>query len=218
MPSTRIAFRPSHSRSRPSVEPTSSAGQLPHALEPVADRVPVGEQPLGGAGDVAVRVQEGLERAHQLGLVLLVVGRRAARPSRRRSPAARSGPRSSPAAAAGRRRSPRRSARPARAPRRRSPRAAPRRPRGAGRPGRSAWRLRATVSAKPGRPASSSRRTAAATRRAGAASAPGTRITSSRSPAARVLVRPLARGATSRPRQRSERAALDRARAALGDA
>ena len=112
-------------------------GQLLHALEPVADRVAVGEEALGGPRDVAVGVEERLERADQLGLVLLVVARRAARPSRRRSRAARPGPRSSRAAAGGRRRSPRRRAPRGRAPRRRWRRAAPRRRRGGGRPDRS---------------------------------------------------------------------------------
>ena len=63
MPSTRMAFRPRPRRSRPSVELTSSPVQLAHPLEPVADRVAVGEEPPGGLGDVAVGVQEGLERA-----------------------------------------------------------------------------------------------------------------------------------------------------------
>ena len=111
-------------------------GQLLHALQAVADRVAVGEELLGGPGDVAVGVQEGLERPDQLGLVLLVVGPRAGRRSRRRSPGARAGPRSSPAAAAGRRRSPRTRARAGRAPPPRWRRAGPRRPLGAGRPGR----------------------------------------------------------------------------------
>ncbi len=48
--------------------------QLAHALQAVVDGVAMGEQPLGGAGDVAVGLQEGLQGAHQLGLVLLVVG------------------------------------------------------------------------------------------------------------------------------------------------
>ena len=48
-------------------------GQLAHPLEPVADRVAMGEEAFGRASDVAVGVEEGFERAHQLGLVLLVV-------------------------------------------------------------------------------------------------------------------------------------------------
>ena len=74
MPSTRIAFRPRPSFSRPSVEATSRPREVAHALEPVADRVAVGVQPRGGAGDVAVGVEERLERLHEVGLVLLVVG------------------------------------------------------------------------------------------------------------------------------------------------
>src|SRR6202167_1887222 len=50
------------------------ARELAHALEPVVDRVAVREQSLCGAGDVAVRLEKGLERAHEIGLVLLVVG------------------------------------------------------------------------------------------------------------------------------------------------
>ena len=50
------------------------AGEVAHALEPVADRVAVREEPRGGAGDVAVGVEERLERLHEVGLVLLVVG------------------------------------------------------------------------------------------------------------------------------------------------
>ena len=49
--------------------------QLLHPLEPVADRVAVGEQLVGGRGHVAVVVEVGLDRLHQVGLVLLVVGR-----------------------------------------------------------------------------------------------------------------------------------------------
>ena len=49
-------------------------GQVLHALEPVADRVAVRVEPGGGAGDVAVGVEERLERLHQVGLVLVVVG------------------------------------------------------------------------------------------------------------------------------------------------
>src|SRR5439155_494048 len=50
------------------------AGELAHALQAVVDGVAVGEQPLGGAGDVPVSLQEGLQRSDQIGLVLLVVG------------------------------------------------------------------------------------------------------------------------------------------------
>src|SRR5690242_19953610 len=50
------------------------AGQLPHALEPVADRVAVGERAGGGGVHVGVAFQEGGKRAEQVGLVLLVVG------------------------------------------------------------------------------------------------------------------------------------------------
>ena len=107
MPSTRIALRPSDEALAAVGRADVEAAQLAHALEAVADRVAVGEELLGGAGDVAVGVEERLERAHQLGLVLLVVGDAAARRSRRGSAAARPGPRSSRAAAAGRRRSPR---------------------------------------------------------------------------------------------------------------
>ena len=86
------------------------AAQLLGALQPVADRVPVGEQLLGRGGDVAVVVQVGLDRLHQVGLVLVVVGDQRLRRSPRRSARARRGPRSSPAAAGGRRRCPRRRA------------------------------------------------------------------------------------------------------------
>ena len=104
MPSTRIAFRPRPSRSRPSVEETSSPREVAHALEPVADRVAVGEQPLRGAGDVAV-ARRGRSRASARGRSRTGRRRRpAARPSPRRSAAARPGPRSWRAAAAGRRR------------------------------------------------------------------------------------------------------------------
>src|SRR5215204_7397020 len=48
-------------------------GEVAHALEPVADRVAVGVEPRGGAGDVAVALQERLERLHEVGLVLRVV-------------------------------------------------------------------------------------------------------------------------------------------------
>src|SRR4051812_18599383 len=68
-------------RLQPEAEPLAAvgggdveAGQLAYALEPVADRVPVREELLGSLGDVAVRLQERLERAHELGVVLLVVG------------------------------------------------------------------------------------------------------------------------------------------------
>ena len=50
------------------------AAELADALEPVADRVAVGEEGLGGRGDVAVVVEVGLDGGDQLGLVLLVVG------------------------------------------------------------------------------------------------------------------------------------------------
>ena len=74
MPSTRIAFRPRPSFSRPSVDDDVEPGEVAHALEPVAHGVAVREQALGGAGDVAVGVEERLERLHEVGLVLLVVG------------------------------------------------------------------------------------------------------------------------------------------------
>ncbi len=48
--------------------------ELLRPLQPVADRVAVREQLLGGGGNVAVVVEVGLDRLHQLGLVLLVVG------------------------------------------------------------------------------------------------------------------------------------------------
>src|SRR5215210_7558779 len=44
------------------------AGEVADALEPVAHRVPVREQPLRGPGHVAVAVEIGLERLDQLGL------------------------------------------------------------------------------------------------------------------------------------------------------
>ena len=69
-----MAFSPSESFSRPSVEPTSSPESSRHALEAVTDGVAMGEQPLGGSRHVAVRLQEGLDGLHELGLVLLVVG------------------------------------------------------------------------------------------------------------------------------------------------
>src|SRR5829696_8796076 len=49
------------------------AAELADALEAVADRVAVGEELFGGCGDVAVVAEVGLDRRHQLGLVLLVV-------------------------------------------------------------------------------------------------------------------------------------------------
>src|SRR5829696_10042144 len=48
-------------------------GQLAHALEPVADGVPVGEQALSRPRDAPVRVEIGLEREQERRLVLLVV-------------------------------------------------------------------------------------------------------------------------------------------------
>src|SRR2546421_3234752 len=50
------------------------AGELAYPLQAVVDRVAVREQPLRGTGDIAVGLQKGLERAHQIGLILLVVG------------------------------------------------------------------------------------------------------------------------------------------------
>jgi hypothetical protein len=50
------------------------AAELADALEPVADRMAMGEQGLGGRGDVAVVVEVGLDGGDELGLVLLVVG------------------------------------------------------------------------------------------------------------------------------------------------
>src|SRR5689334_24289557 len=50
------------------------AAQLLHALEPVADRVAVRVELLGGLRDVAVGLEERLERAYELGVVLPVVG------------------------------------------------------------------------------------------------------------------------------------------------
>ena len=74
IPSTRIALSPRPSFSRPSVEKMSSPQSSLHALEPVADRVAVGEQALGGRRDVAVVLQKGLDGDPEVGLVLLVVG------------------------------------------------------------------------------------------------------------------------------------------------
>src|SRR5947208_14950804 len=48
--------------------------QLLDPLEAIANGMAVREQLLRGAGDVAVRVEEGLERAHELRVVLGVVG------------------------------------------------------------------------------------------------------------------------------------------------
>ena len=111
MPSTRIAFRPRPSFSRPSVDDDVEPGQVAHALEPVADRVAVGEQPLRRCRR-RCRRRRGTSRASARGRSRTARRRRrAARPSRRRSAAARPGPRSSPAAAAGRRRCPRTRAR-----------------------------------------------------------------------------------------------------------
>ena len=50
------------------------AAELADALEAVADRVAVREEALGGAGDVAVGVEEGLDGRDEVGRVLLVVG------------------------------------------------------------------------------------------------------------------------------------------------
>ena len=74
MPSTRIALRP---RPRPLAavgRRDVEAAQLLHALEPVADRVAVGEELRGRLRDVAVGLEERLEREHEVGVVLLVVG------------------------------------------------------------------------------------------------------------------------------------------------
>ena len=48
--------------------------ELTNPLQAVVDRVPVGVQALSGPRDVAIGLQERLERAHEIGLVLLVVG------------------------------------------------------------------------------------------------------------------------------------------------
>ena len=118
--------------------------EVAHALEPVADRVPVGEQARRRSGR-RCRRSPGTSRASARGRSRTARRRRrAARPSRRRSAAARPGPRSWPAAAGDRRRSRRTPAR-SRArrrrrragPRRRWPPAAPRWRRGRGRPGRA---------------------------------------------------------------------------------
>ena len=194
-------------------------GQLADAVEAVADRVAVGEEALGGPGDAAVGVEEGLERADQLGLVLVVVVDQRRDGLLVEALAARSGPRSSPAAAGGRRRSPRTRAND-------SPRAsatfaassasAPARWRSAG---SVVGRLSATVSGvagqarlelgqhrlrRRGRPAS--------------APLPGTRITSSRSRARRAAFVALDAAAPAGPGDgRRQRRPLDRARAALGE-
>ena len=73
-PSTRIAFRPEAEALAAVGRVDVEAGQLLHALEPVADRVAVGEELLVGRGHRAVVGEERLERQHQLGAVLLVVG------------------------------------------------------------------------------------------------------------------------------------------------
>ena len=46
------------------------AAQLAYPVEAVADRVAVGEEAFGGPGDVAIGLEERLERAQQLGFVL----------------------------------------------------------------------------------------------------------------------------------------------------
>jgi len=74
MPSTRIAFSPRLSFSRPSLDPTSRPHSSRTPLEAVADRVAVGEEALGGAGDVAVGLEERLDRGDEVGGVLVVVG------------------------------------------------------------------------------------------------------------------------------------------------
>ena len=139
----------------------------------------MGEQPLRGAGDVAV-ARRGTSRASARGRSRTGRRRRrAARPSPRRSAAARPGPRSWRAAAAGRRRCPRTRARRGRrrprpgAPRRRWRPAAPRGRRGRGRPGRSPTREWPTAKVKPCRLAGSSRAIASATRATPSSSAAG---------------------------------------------
>src|SRR3954468_2672746 len=54
---------------RADVEP----GQLAHAFQAVTHRVAVRVQALRRAGDVAVRIEERLDRLHEVGLVLVVV-------------------------------------------------------------------------------------------------------------------------------------------------
>ena len=187
---------------RADVEPA----QLAHALQAVVDRVAVGEQPLRGAGDVAVGLQERLERRARARSRTARRRPRAARPSRRRSAAARPGSRSSPTAAAGRRRSARRRARRLRgSPRRRWPRAAP----------RSAARGSSIGSAVD----------AAAARRERIAAQPASisRSTVSAARAARRLVAAgdqhehLGAGHAVALGERRDRATGDGARAALGD-
>ena len=134
-PSTRIAFSPRPSFSRPSVEKMSRPAQLLHPLEPVADRVAVGEEPLRRRRDVAVLVEVGLDGARAGRSRTARRRRPAAPPSPRRSAPAHRGPRSAPGAGVGRRPSARRRAPHAPRPRRRWRRAAPPCRRGRGRPG-----------------------------------------------------------------------------------
>ncbi len=132
--------------------------ELAHALEAVADRVAVREEALRGAGDVAVGVEERLDRRRRDRSRTARRRRPAARPSRRRSAAARPGPRTSPTAAGGRRPSPRRRAPGARRrPRRRWRRAAPRCAARCRSAESGHGRLRPTVKVCPLSPACSSR-------------------------------------------------------------
>src|SRR3954447_24939118 len=73
MPKTRIAFSPKPKPLAAVCGTNIEPGELLHALEPVAHGVAVGVEALGGLGDVAVGVEERVERADELGLVLLVV-------------------------------------------------------------------------------------------------------------------------------------------------
>ena len=179
----------------------------------------MGEEPLGRPGDVAVGVEERLERRARARSRTARRRRRAARPSRRRSAAARPGPRSSPAAAAGRRRSRRRPARRAlrRRPRRRWPPAAPRRAARGRSSGSAATRLRPSANVWPGSPACSSRSTPSRARAAPRLVAAGQRATTTSAPGAspRSASAATAPGATARA-PRSATASDARAPAVLG--
>ena len=202
MPSTRIALSPSESFSRPSVEETSRPVELADALEPVADRVAVGDQPGGGGVDVGVAVEERRQRPEQVGLVLLVVGDQ--RPDGLAVEALELGRvahvRQQQLVGAGLLVAPARRAR--RRPRRRWRRAAPRCRRAGGRadPRRGGCGRARTRS--PDSPDSSSRRTAAATRRPVSPSGSGTSSTTS--PASSSIGAAIEPG-RDRPRRRARR-------------
>ncbi len=70
---SRSAFRPRPRRSRSSVAAGIEAGQLPHPLQAVGDRVPVRVQHACGRVHVAVVRQVALEGRQQLSAVLVVV-------------------------------------------------------------------------------------------------------------------------------------------------